>query len=142
MLAVVLAVVASAWLITLSVFDIRHRRLPDRLTLPGAVAVLAGAALCGHGAGAVLGAVVLFAVYAVVHLVAPAAMGAGDAKLAIGVGALTGAFGPDVWVLAALGAPLLTAVPASVVMLRGGRTVPHGPAMCLSAAVAVAGAVL
>ncbi len=36
-------------------------------------------------------------------------MGAGDVKLAIGIGALTGAFGVDVWALAALGAPLLTA---------------------------------
>ena len=56
-----------------------------------------------------LGAVALFAVYAVVHLVSPAAMGAGDVKLAIGIGALTGTFGGDVWLLAALGAPVLTA---------------------------------
>ena len=48
--------------------------------------------------------------YLLVHLVAPAAMGAGDVKLAIGLGALTGCFGVDVWLLAALAAPLLTAL--------------------------------
>ena len=37
-------------------------------------------------------------------------MGAGDVKLALGLGALTGAFGPDVWLLGALGAPVLTAL--------------------------------
>ena len=73
-----------AWLITLSGFDIRQRRLPDRLTLPGAALILMGAVLTGHGVAAVLGGAALFAVYAVVHLIAPAAMGAGDVKLAIG----------------------------------------------------------
>ena len=66
-------------------------------------------------------------------------MGAGDVKLAIGVGALTGAFGFDVWVLAALAAPLLTAVWAVVAVIRrAGSTVPHGPSMCLASAAAVA----
>ena len=84
-----------------------------------------------------LGAVALFAVYAVVHLVSPAAMGAGDVKLAIGIGALTGTFGGDVWLLAALGAPLLTAGWAVVTVLRrSGGTVPHGPSMCLAAVTA------
>ena len=61
-------------------------------------------------APALAGAVSLFAIYLALHLIAPAAMGAGDVKLAIGIGALTGAFGIDVWSLAALAAPLLTAV--------------------------------
>ena len=66
-------------------------------------------------------------------------MGAGDVKLAIGVGALTGAFGFDVWVLAALAAPLLTAVWAVVAVIRRtGSAVPHGPSMCLASAAAVA----
>ncbi len=76
--------------------------------------------------------------YLVVHLLAPAAMGAGDVKLAVGLGALTGAFGVDVWVLAALVAPLLTAVWAVVAVIRRtGSTVPHGPSMCLASAAAV-----
>ena len=44
-----------------------------------------------------------------------------------------------VLVLAAIGAPLLTAVCAAVVLLwRHDRTVPHGPSMCLASAAAVA----
>ncbi len=76
------------------------------------------------------GALCLAALYLVVHLAAPAALGAGDVKLALGCGGLTGAFGADVWVLAALGAPLLTAVLGLLVAVRGGATVPHGPSMC------------
>jgi leader peptidase (prepilin peptidase)/N-methyltransferase len=125
------------WLAALSFYDIRERRLPNWLTMPGAAVIIAAAAMHGRGGPAVLGAVVLFAVYVVVHLVSPAAMGAGDVKLAIGIGALTGAFGSDVWVLAAIGAPLLTAGWAVVAALRrSGPTVPHGPSMCLAAAAA------
>jgi leader peptidase (prepilin peptidase)/N-methyltransferase len=131
------------WLSALSVYDICERRLPNWLTMPGAAVILATASVYGRGAPAVLGAVMLFAVYAVVHLVSPAAMGAGDVKLAIGIGALTGAFGGDVWLLATLGAPLLTAVWAVVVVLRrSGQTVPHGPSMCLAAVSATALAVV
>ncbi len=71
------------------------------------------------------------------HLLVPAAMGAGDVKLAIGIGALTGSFGIDVWALAALGAPLMTAAWAIVAVVRRSEsTVPHGPSMCLAAAAA------
>jgi leader peptidase (prepilin peptidase)/N-methyltransferase len=127
------------WLVALSIYDIRERRLPNWLTMPGAVVIVVAAAIHGRGAAAVLGAVALFAVYVVVHVVSPAAMGAGDVKLAIGIGALTGTFGSDVWVLAALGAPMLTAGSAVVATLRrSGPTVPHGPSMCLAAATATA----
>lgn len=131
------------WLAALSVFDITRRRLPNWLTVPGATVILAAAAVAGHGVSAVLGAVALFAAYLVVHLLAPTAMGAGDVKLAAGVGALTGAFGVDVWALAALVAPLLTAGWAIVAAIRRDETtVPHGPSMCLAAAAAVSLAVL
>jgi leader peptidase (prepilin peptidase) / N-methyltransferase len=139
----VAGVCVLAWLATLSVYDIRDRRLPNWLTMPGAAVILATAAVQGRGGQALLGAVALFAVYAVVHLVSPAAMGAGDVKLAIGIGALTGTFGGDVWLLAALGGPILTAGLALVALLRGsGKTVPHGPSMCLAALTATALAVV
>jgi leader peptidase (prepilin peptidase)/N-methyltransferase len=127
------------WLIVLCGFDIRERRLPDRLTLPGAAVILAGAAMAGNGWAAVLGGVGLSVIYACVHLIAPAAMGAGDVKLAIGLGALAGAFGPDVWILAVLGASLLTALLSLCWLVRGaGASVPHGPSMCLATGAAVA----
>lgn len=132
-----------AWLAALCIFDITERRLPNWLTVPGATVILASAAVAGHGVAAALGAVALFGAYLVVHLLAPTAMGAGDVKLAAGVGALTGAFGVDVWALAALAAPLLTAGMAIVAAVRRGETtVPHGPSMCLAAAAAVSLAVL
>jgi leader peptidase (prepilin peptidase)/N-methyltransferase len=128
---------ALTWLAALSIYDVRQRRLPNALTLPGAVVVLLVAALAGHGPAALLGAIALTALYLVVHLIAPTAMGAGDVKLAMGVGALTGTFGVDVWVLAAVAAPLLTAL-WGILAPRPQGTVPHGPSMCVAAAAAVA----
>ena len=126
-----------AWLAVLSVYDIRERRLPNWLTMPGAAVILAVATVAGRGVPALLGAVALAGLYLVVHLLAPAAMGAGDVKLAAGLGGLTGAFGFDVWALAAVAAPLLTAAWACVAVIRSRATVPHGPSMSLAAATAV-----
>jgi leader peptidase (prepilin peptidase)/N-methyltransferase len=131
------------WLTALSLYDVRARRLPNWLTMPGATAILVTAAIYGRGIPALVGAVALFTVYAVVHLVSPAAMGAGDVKLAIGIGALTATFGGDVWLLAALGAPALTAEWAIVsVIRRSEHTVPHGLSMCAAAVMAMALVVL
>lgn len=105
--------------------------------------ILGGAALIGYGGTAAAGAAAMFVVYAVVHVVAPNAMGAGDVKLSIGLGALTGAFGPDVWLSATLGASALTALLGLVQLARGDRSpLPHGPSMCIAAGAAVATAVL
>jgi leader peptidase (prepilin peptidase)/N-methyltransferase len=137
--AALAGVCVLTWFIGLSWYDVTQRRLPNWLTVPGAVVILASAAAAGLGAPALAGAVSLFAIYLALHLTAPAAMGAGDVKLAIGIGALTGAFGIDVWSLAALGAPLLTAGWALIISSRSTeRTVPHGPSMCLTAAAATA----
>ncbi|HEX7322263.1 MAG TPA: A24 family peptidase [Mycobacterium sp.] len=127
------------WSIALCGYDIRQRRLPNWLTLPGAVGTLAFAAAAGCGGPALSGAVALTAVYLLVHLAAPAALGAGDVKLAVGLGALTGFFGIDVWLLAALAAPLLTAGWGLIARAaRGAHTVPHGPSMCFASVTAVA----
>ncbi len=131
--------IVLAWLVVLSAYDIRERRLPNWLTMPGALTILTVAAAEGRGAPALLGAVGLVGLYLVVHLISPAAMGAGDVKLAAGVGALTGAFGFDVWALAAVTAPLLTAIWACVAVIRrSSSTVPHGPSMCLATLAAAA----
>ena len=109
----------SAWLVVLCVYDIRERRLPNWLTMPGALAILAVAAAVGCGVPALLGAIGLAGLYVVVHLISPAAMGAGDVKLA------------------AVIAPLLTAIWACVYVVRRSETaVPHGPSMCLATVVA------
>ncbi|MGB8503489.1 A24 family peptidase [Mycobacterium sp.] len=136
-------VVVLVWLAALSIYDVWQRRLPNWLTLPGAAAVLMAAALAGRGMPALAGAAALGLLYLLVHAVAPAALGAGDVKLAVGAGALSGYFGVDVWLLAALAAPLLTAVWSLLELARrGARTVPHGPAMCAATAAAAALALL
>ncbi|MGA8332495.1 MAG: A24 family peptidase, partial [Mycobacterium sp.] len=135
--------VALLWMVALSVYDVRCRRLPNWLTLPGFATILLVASASDDGVAALAGAAVLSAVYLLVHLVSPTAMGAGDVELAAGLGALTGCFGGDVWLLAALGAPLLTGAAAMVAALRrSGPSVPHGPSMCLASVAAISLVVL
>jgi leader peptidase (prepilin peptidase) / N-methyltransferase len=127
------------WMGALTAYDIRRRRLPNWLTLPGFAVIMLVAVVSGHGPAAALGAGLLAAVYLLAHAAAPPAMGAGDVKLALGLGALTGCFGGDVWFLAAIGAPLLTAVIGIVARLGwSATTVPHGPSMCAASAAALA----
>ena len=127
-----------AWAVTLCVIDLRRRRLPNGLTLPGAVAILAGATAVGAGVPALLGGLALSGLYLLVHLTDPVGMGAGDVKLALGLGALTGAYGIPVWVLGALGAALLTAIIGGVSALRHRSScVPHGPSMCAASLAAI-----
>lgn len=143
MVELLAGVAVLLWSAALICTDIRSRRLPNLLTVPGALAILTGAAVFGRGGPAVIGAICLAGLYLLVHLVVPTAMGAGDAKLALATGALTGAFGPAVWALAALGAPLLTAVIGVLAVVRGrGPTVAHGPSMCVASLSAAALALL
>ncbi|WP_345341825.1 A24 family peptidase [Rhodococcus olei] len=129
-----------AWCGWLSVIDVRTRRLPNLLTLPGAAVILAVAAVAGHPRAAVTGAVLLAGLYLVAHLVAPAALGGGDVKLAIGLGAVTGVAGAQVWLAAAVGAFALTAAAGvgAPVLGRRVRSLPHGPSMCLATVLALA----
>ena len=132
------AVMVLAWLTALSGYDVRQRRLPNLLTLPGAAVILLAAAVAGRGLPALAGAAALAGMYLLVHLVSPAGMGAGDVKLAIGLGGLTGCFGAEVWFLAAMSAPLLTTLCGVFAVPRLALVVPHGPSMCLASAAAVA----
>ncbi len=122
------------WAAALVVMDLRHRRLPNLLTLPGAVAILAGAGAAGLECNpALLGGLALSGLYLLVHLADPGGLGAGDVKLALALGALTGAFGFPVWVIGAVGAPVLTATAGGLAVLRRRSTlVPHGPSMCIA----------
>ncbi len=137
--------VVLIWAAALSVVDLLQHRLPNLLTLTGTVVILFWAVLCGRGVPALVGAVALGGLYLALHLADPTALGGGDVKLALALGALTGAFGTPVWVLAALGAPLLTAIAGTGVMAmrRGnaGAVIPHGPSMCLASLAAAALAV-
>ncbi|WP_459546987.1 prepilin peptidase [Nocardia sp. X0981] len=141
----------AAWCGVLSVIDIRTRRLPNPLTLPGAAAVFGYALFIGEFPAAARGAALLATPHLLLHLLRPAALGAGDVKLALGLGAAAGLGGAQAWVWSAVTAPLLTASAGIGLLLArrysSGRrgtgpgirplspdspatTVPHGPSMC------------
>jgi leader peptidase (prepilin peptidase)/N-methyltransferase len=144
----------AVWCAALSISDIRSRRLPNLLTVPGAVTVLGYAALTGHFPAAARGAALLATPYLLIHLTRPAVLGAGDVKLAVGLGAAAGLGGGPVWVWSAVAAPVCTAIAGVGALLgsRAGRriyggryrgagprapapedlgpTIPHGPSMC------------
>ena len=122
--------------------DLLHQRLPDALTLPALPLALLLLAPLGPEVvlRAGLGAVVAFVAYAAVHLAAPAAMGAGDVKLAAPLGAVLAAASWAAVVAAGLVAALLSAVLATVMLAMRGRSsaVPHGPSMLVAGLLVVA----
>ncbi|MBL1076670.1 prepilin peptidase [Nocardia sp. 2] len=107
----------AAWCAALSVIDLRSRRLPDVLTLPGAAVIAIYGLAQGRWATAAVGALLLAVPYLLLHLCAPDALGAGDVKLALGLGAATALGGAQVWVWAALAAPVLTAAAGIGILL-------------------------
>ncbi|MGF7120903.1 prepilin peptidase [Rhodococcus sp. TAF43] len=124
------------WTIAAGVVDLRVRRLPNVLTLPGAVAIVGFATATGQWRTAVVGGLMLSGLYLLVHLTAPAAMGAGDVKLALGLGAAAGLGGAQTWLAAAALAPVLTAV-VGVLRGRADGMIAHGPSMCAATALAM-----
>jgi leader peptidase (prepilin peptidase) / N-methyltransferase len=132
------ALLALGWLaVAGTAVDVRQRRLPDALTLPALP--LAVLLLVPLGPDAVLrglvGAATAFAAHAAVHLVAPTALGAGDAKLAAPLGAVLAAASWEALALGALVATLLSgALAAGVLLCRGSRqaALPHGPSMLVA----------
>ena len=109
-----------------SATDLVARRLPDAVTVPGAVLALVALVPLGTGhlVAGLVGAVVLGGAFAAVHLAAPGALGAGDVKLAPALGAPLAAAS---WG-GLVAAPVLAAVGVLVLVLAGGaRRVPYGP---------------
>ena len=118
--------VLGALVVAGSATDLIARRLPDAVTVPGAVLALAALVPLGteHLVAGLGGAVVLGGVFATVHLAAPGALGAGDVKLAPALGAPLAAAS---WG-GLVAAPVLAAVGVLVLVLAGGaRRVPYGP---------------
>lgn len=131
---------AVAWFgVLLVATDLRHSRLPDALTLPAYPVLAAATVLAASHTGwrlalsATLGALVLYCLYAAVHLARPAALGGGDVKLSGTVGAALGAIGwPAVLVGTTLAAVLtltLRAVAPKRTRTHWRTGIPHGPGL-------------
>lgn len=155
------ALVALLWFaaitIALTVIDIEHQRLPDRIVLPSLVVILvllAGAtvlmALSGDASRTFEawgwtqliqtfgGAAALFALYFLIALIYPAGMGGGDVKLAPIIGAMLGFFGGwGALIVGAFAGFLLGGLWGIALMIakRAGRksAIPFGPFMLAGA---------
>jgi leader peptidase (prepilin peptidase)/N-methyltransferase len=138
----------GVWLV---VIDARTHRLPNRIVLPtlGALIVLVVVeALATGDSGrmlrALLGALVLGAFYAVMHLASRQGMGGGDVKLAAVIGLVLAWHGWWTLLLGSAAAFLLGALFALVLMIlrRANRStrIAFGPWMILGAILAIAAA--
>lgn len=134
--------------VLLALIDLRHKTLPNRVTLPaigvGAVLLASAALATGEWSSllrAALGAVVLFVVFFVLVLISPRSIGMGDAKLAALLGLYLGWLGTRVLVLGIAAGFVVQALLALVLLLtrriglRG--ELPFGPAMLVGAALAI-----
>ncbi len=139
--------------VLLTVVDLQHRLLPNRVVLPalaGGVVLLLLPALA-DGAWdqllrATLGAAALFAAYLALALASPGGLGMGDVKLAALLGLYLGWLGWAAVVLGALAGFVVQAAVALALLatrrigLRG--ELPFGPAMLAGAALVIGGTAL
>lgn len=136
------ALVAALAVCTVAaVVDTVSRRIPDRLVLASLVPVgialvclVVGAdarnTLLAVPAGAILFALPLL----VVHLIAPSAMGFGDVKLALALGA---ALGLVEWRFAIIALCLASGVTVAVAVVRRRPTMPFAPGLVAGTALAL-----
>jgi len=131
--------VAETFLVLLACIDLATRRVPNRLTVPAAVAVVVlRAAFVPSSLPEALGAgVAAFAFFLLVAILTRGGMGMGDVKLAALIGLLLGTEA-----LAALIVGILAGGLASLVVLlarRGerGYAIAYAPYLCLGAAIGI-----
>ncbi|MGR2752125.1 prepilin peptidase [Agromyces arachidis] len=134
--------------VVLSIVDLTERRLPNAVLLPTlvvlAVLLVLASALSGQWLPllwALAGCAGMFALYLLLALISPSAMGMGDVKFAAPLGLVLGWFGWWVWIwgvfagFAVGGVVSLVALALRRVSLRG--ALPFGPSMLAGALVAV-----
>lgn len=138
--------------IALSAVDLLERRIPNRMLLVAAplaaVAILVAAAWQGSIVTllwSAIGAAGLFLLYLAIALVAPAAMGMGDVKLAALVGGVLGFVGLSA-ILAGVAAIALVGGVAALIVIAirrsaVGQGLPYGPALVLGGLIGALAAV-
>lgn len=144
----------AAVLVVVSLIDLEHYRIPDRIVFPGvgiSAALIALVTLIEEFdpvflRNAVIGSVAYFALLLVPHLVYPKGMGFGDVKLALLMGLFLGWIYADpfdgialvMWALV-LGSGLGVVAGVGFALIRGRRAeFPFGPALAAGCLLAVA----
>ncbi len=140
------AAIGVALLIPAAVVDVEQRRLPDAwvvAAMGGLITTLAvGAAIRGTNVtGAELndvvgGAITMAIPILTLHLVSPAAMGFGDVKASVVLGAAVGTID---WRLGAVALCVAAAVGATTGLVTRRRTIPFGPFLVFGAWLALLG---
>ena len=132
---------AIALTVPAAAIDVRQRRIPNAAVSASAVVLVAGGVtglLLGnstHAPGSAAGAAAMCAPLLLIHLWSPTAMGFGDVKLALGLGAALGAVAvplPLVSLALAAGGTSLVGI------VRRSRTMPFGPGLVGGAILAAA----
>jgi leader peptidase (prepilin peptidase)/N-methyltransferase len=135
-------------LVAVSVIDLRHYLIPNRVVYPAlavSLPLLVVASAAGHSwdrlFDALLGAAAAWALLLLVHVVSPRGMGFGDVRLAFVLGLFLGWLGLDRVVLGLFLGFLLGAVAGVGLILLRRRTrkdsIPFGPFLALGALIAV-----
>jgi leader peptidase (prepilin peptidase)/N-methyltransferase len=134
--------------IALTMIDVDHKRLPDKIVLPSWAVVAALLTLASVKTGdwgalgrAGIGAAGLFALYFALAFIYPAGMGMGDVKLAFVLGGVLAYLSWRAFGVGAFGGFLLGSLGGVVLMAsgRGGRksAIPFGPYMIAAALLAI-----
>ncbi|HYA01141.1 MAG TPA: A24 family peptidase [Candidatus Binatia bacterium] len=136
-------VVWVAVFVQIIVFDIKHRLILDKVTLPAIVLALVLAAVTPGLSffGTLIGGAAVGGLFALLHLVSRRGIGLGDAKLGTLVGAVTGLGFSDQYqaAYAVVAAVLIGGVVALLLLISRLRSlkdpIPYGPFLCIGAAV-------
>ena len=136
-------------LVVLTVIDLEHKLLPNRIVYPtfvaGWVGIVVAALVDGDTArlrSAALGAVVFGGFFLVVAFIYPAGMGGGDVKLAFVLGTFVGYAGGVGAVLVGMFASFLLGGVIGIIAIRvsgkGRKTqIPFGPFLALGSVIAI-----
>lgn len=130
-------------LVPAAIVDLHERRIPDRMVFAALFVLLASAAVASTTGAAVgvrglaAGAVLMGGPILALHLVSPAAMGFGDVKASIVLGA---GLGTVDWRLGLLAVSVAAAAGALVGLGRRVQTIAFGPFLVFGSFVALAAA--
>jgi len=135
-----------AALVVVTIVDLEHYRIPDRITYPTFLAmaalVVVGSIVQGEPGrigGALIGAVIYFVALLIPHLISPKGMGFGDVKLALVLGLGLGWLNPTLILIALLISSLLGVMLGIIAAVTRGKGTPFpfGPALAIGAVVTV-----